>query len=306
MSTWSCGAPAKVNLCLYVGPTRADGRHELVSVMDNVGLHDDLVLTPAGPDATADEVVCPGVEGPNLAAAALAAFREATGWDAPPVRLTIEKRIPIAGGMAGGSADAAAALRLAAAAAGVDDVDLLERLAATLGADVPSQVRGGRVLAEGAGERLSPYPAGEARAVVVLPLDAQLGAGEVYAELDRRGAQRSAQELADIRERVVAAGAGEGLLAGGLVHNDLEAAAIALCPQIEQALSALREAGAEHALVSGSGPTVFGLFAADVAWEPVLDALADWPDGISGARLLGGGDGDDAVGRWPTEGGPRP
>lgn len=305
MSTWSCSAPAKVNLCLYVGPTRDDGRHELVTVMDNVGLRDDLVLAPAGPGATADEVICPGVEGPNLAAAALAAFRDATGWDAPPVRLTIEKRIPVAGGMAGGSADAAAALRLAAAAAGVDDVPLLERLAGTLGADVPSQVRGGRVLAEGAGERLSPYPAGETRAVVILPLDARLGAGEVYAELDRRAAQRSAEELAALRERVVAAGAGEGLIAAGLVHNDLQAAAIALCPEIEDALSALRDAGAEHALVSGSGPTVFGLFAPDVAWEPVLDALADWPDGISGARLLGG-DGGDAVGRWPTGGGARP
>lgn len=302
MSTWSCTAPAKVNLCLYVGPTRADGRHELVSVMDNVGLHDDLLLEPAGPQATADEVVCPGVEGPNLAGAALAAFREETGWDAPPVRLTIEKRIPIAGGMAGGSADAAAALRLAAAAAGIDDVSLLERIAGTLGADVPSQVRGGRVLAEGAGERLTPYPADESRAVVILPLAAQLGAGEVYAELDRRAAQRSADELAAVRERVIAA-AGDGLIAAGLVHNDLQAAAIALCPEIEDALAALREAGAEHALVSGSGPTVFGLFPADVAWEPVLDALADWPDGISGARLLGG---DDTVGRRPIEGGARP
>lgn len=301
MSTWSCSAPAKVNLCLYVGPTRADGRHELVSVMDNVGLHDDLVLEPAGPGATADEIVCPGVEGPNLAAAALAAFRAQTGWDAPPVRVTIEKRIPIAGGMAGGSADAAATLRLAAAAAGIDDVALLERIAATLGADVPSQVRGGRVLAEGAGERLSPYPADETRAVVILPVDARLGAGEVYAELDRRGRQRSAEELAAVRERVVAA-AGRGLFADGLVHNDLQDAAIALCPQIEDALAALRGAGAEHALVSGSGPTVFGLFPSDVAWAPVLDALADWPDGISGARLLGG---DDAVGRWPTEGGAR-
>lgn len=303
MTTWRCSAPAKVNLCLYVGPTRADGRHELVSVMDNVGLHDDLVLAPAGPGATADEVVCPGVEGPNLAAAALAAFREETGWDAPPVRLTIEKRIPIAGGMAGGSADAAAALRLAAAAAGTDDVALLERLAASLGADVPSQVRGGRVLAEGAGERLTPYPSDEARAVVILPLDAQLGAGEVYAELDRRGTLRTADELAAMREALIAAAAGEGLIAAGLVHNDLEAAAIALCPRIEDALAALRDAGADHALVSGSGPTVFGLFSEDVAWEPVLEALADWPDGISGARLLGG---DDAVGRWPAEGGGAP
>src|SRR4051812_33190534 len=103
-------APAKVNLCLFVGPVReSDGRHELVSVMQSVTLADDVTLESAAPGARADEVVCPGVEGPNLAAAALRAFREATGWDGPPVRLTIEKRAPVAAGLGGGSGDAAAA-----------------------------------------------------------------------------------------------------------------------------------------------------------------------------------------------------
>ncbi|MBJ7331105.1 MAG: 4-(cytidine 5'-diphospho)-2-C-methyl-D-erythritol kinase [Solirubrobacteraceae bacterium] len=281
---WWCMAPAKVNLCLYVGPTRADGRHELVTVMDSVSLHDTVALTPGEGQ---DEVICPGVDGPNLAGTALQAFRAETGWDGPPVRLTITKRIPVAGGMAGGSADAAAALRLVAAAAGVDDPELLERIAGPLGADVPSQVHGGRVLAEGAGERLTRHAVTEPRAVVVLPLDAQLSAGAVYSELDRAGEARTAEELAELRARVIAAEQGEGVLTAGLMANDLQAAAIRLCPQIATALDALQDAGAEHAFVSGSGPTVVGLFPSDVDWAPVLGELADWPEGISGARLLG-------------------
>ncbi|MCP9490969.1 MAG: hypothetical protein MSC31_14020 [Solirubrobacteraceae bacterium MAG38_C4-C5] len=271
-------APAKVNLCLFVGPVRADGRHELVTVFDTLDLADRVTMEPAA--GTEDELVCPGVEGPNLAADALIAFRARTGWGGPPVRLTIDKRIPLAGGMAGGSADAAAALRLAAAAAGIDDPALLEELAAGLGADVPAQVRGGRVLAGGAGEELRPLPAdGELYGALVLPVDARLGAGEVYATADRLGLARDAEGLATAREAVEDAlgaavpgghfasglvaegGAAPGaLFASGLVANDLEVPARALCPAIDEALEAARAAGADHALVSGSGPTALGLF----------------------------------------------
>ena len=272
-------APAKVNLCLFVGPVRADGRHELVTVFDTLDLADTVAMELAA--GAEDEVVCPGVEGPNLAADALIAFRARTGWESPPVRLTIDKRIPLAGGMAGGSADAAAALRLAAAAAGVDDPALLEEIAAGLGADVPAQVGGGRVLAGGAGEELRPLPAeGEPYGVLVLPVDAQLGAGEVYATADRLGLARDAEGLAAAREAVedalgaaavpggpstsglVAKGgaAPGGMFAAGLVANDLEVPARALCPAIDGALEAARATGADHVLVSGSGPTALGLF----------------------------------------------
>src|ERR1044072_9519136 len=111
-------ARAKINLCLFVGPTRADGRHEVVTLMDSLELCDDVRLILNPPGVLSDQVWCPAVQGPTLPAAALAAFREKPGWDGPPVRLEIVKRIPIAGGMAGGSADAAAALRLAARAGG--------------------------------------------------------------------------------------------------------------------------------------------------------------------------------------------
>ncbi|HEV2821102.1 MAG TPA: hypothetical protein VGW11_11395 [Solirubrobacteraceae bacterium] len=254
-------APAKVNLCLFVGPVRADGRHELVTVFDTLDLADTVTMQLAA--GTQDEVVCPGVEGRNLATDALIAFRARTQWENPPVRLTIDKRIPLAGGMAGGSADAAAALRLAAAVAGVEDPALLEEVAAGLGADVSAQVRGGRVLAGGAGEDLCPLPAdGEPYGVLVVPVDAQLGAGEVYAAADRLGVTRDAVGLATAREAVEEAldSGTPGLFAAGLVANDLEVPARALCPAIDEALEAARGAGADHVLVSGSGPTALGLF----------------------------------------------
>lgn len=149
-------ARAKINLCLFLGPERGDGRHEIVTLMDTLDLCDEVRMQTDPPGVVEDEVVCRGVEGPNLAAAALRAFRDRTGWDGAPVRMEIDKRIPIAGGMGGGSADAAAALRLAAEASGLGDRRLLEEIAATLGADVPSQVRGGLVLATGTGSRVRP------------------------------------------------------------------------------------------------------------------------------------------------------
>ena len=136
VTTYRCLAPAKINVCLFVGRPRRDGYHPLVSLVQPLSLADELVLEPS--DDGGDRVVCAGIEGENLAARALHAFRAATRWDGPPVRLTITKRVPVAGGMGGGSADAAATLRLAAAASGHDDPGLLHELAIALGADVPS------------------------------------------------------------------------------------------------------------------------------------------------------------------------
>src|ERR1700760_336985 len=136
MSGYVTLAPAKVNLGLFVGPTReTDGRHQLVTVMQSISLADELRLEPAGAGAERDELVCAGLAGPpeeNLAARALAAFRAATGWGAPPLKLTVDKRIPVAAGLGGGSADAAAALRLARHASGLGDEALLLELAAGL------------------------------------------------------------------------------------------------------------------------------------------------------------------------------
>jgi 4-diphosphocytidyl-2-C-methyl-D-erythritol kinase len=205
-----------------------------------------------------DRVICPGVEGENLAAVALARFRARTGWNGAPVRLRIEKRIPVAAGMAGGSADAGAALRLVARAAGIDDDALLREIGAELGADVAAQVRPRRYLATGAGERLTPLPPPAPYGVLVLPARVELSAADVYGEADRQGLPRDAAALA-VKLREVSTAAGD--LPDELIVNDLEPAARALCPEIDGALAAARGAGAHHALVCGSGPTVIGLFA---------------------------------------------
>jgi 4-diphosphocytidyl-2-C-methyl-D-erythritol kinase len=251
-------APAKVNLCLYVGQARADGRHELVTVFQPIGLADEVELEPAGLGSAMDRVICPGVEGENLATLALRRFRERTGWKGAPLRLRIEKRIPVAAGMAGGSADAGAALRLVARAAGIEDDALLREIAAELGADVAAQVRPRRYLATGVGERLTPLPPPAPYGVLVIPSRAELSTAEVYREADRQGLPRDAAGLA-AKLRAVSTAAGD--LPDELIINDLEPAARALCPEIDAALATARRVGAERVLVCGSGPTVIGLFA---------------------------------------------
>jgi 4-diphosphocytidyl-2-C-methyl-D-erythritol kinase len=261
-------APGKVNLSLFVGAPRADGLHPLVSVVQAVSLADELTLSPAANGATADEVLCAGVDGPNLAARALAAFREATGWDAPPRRLEIVKRVPVSAGMGGGSADAAAALRLAAHAAGGAPAALLHELAVALGADVPSQLEPGRVLMSGAGEHVEPLPRPAPFGLVIVPSAATLSTPEVYRAFDRLGGARSPAEL----ERAAAAArAGEP----PPPVNDLEPAARALCPAIDPVLADVRAAGARAAMVSGSGPTVFGLFDTPAAARVATTWLAE-------------------------------
>jgi|HubBroStandDraft_2_1064218.scaffolds.fasta_scaffold05181_3 4-diphosphocytidyl-2-C-methyl-D-erythritol kinase len=261
-------APAKINLGLFLGPARAsDGKHELVSVMQSISLADELTLELAGTDSQQDEVICPGVPGgaeQNLAGAALRAFRASTSWQAPPLRLSIVKQIPVAAGLGGGSADAAAALRLAAHASGLGDQQLLYELGSQLGADVPAQIAPGRWLASDAGEQLQQLPSPRSSfGVLVLPLAAQLSTAAVYAEADQLGLARTPHELAE-RQLEMRSALEHGAplpVASELLHNDLQRAAVSLCPQIADALAQARDAGSQPALVSGSGPTVIGLFA---------------------------------------------
>jgi 4-diphosphocytidyl-2-C-methyl-D-erythritol kinase len=251
-------APGKVNLGLFLGPVRDDGRHELVTLYDSVSLADSLTLEVREDSSRADEVVCPGVEGPNLAADALAGLRD-LGWDAPPVLIEISKRIPVAGGMAGGSADAAATLRLAAALAPGRPEEVAQ-LAARLGSDVPGQLVPGLSLGTGAGDLVERMPAGPPRAYAIVPLSVALSTADVYREADRLGVGRSFGELADLASAVRLALAGGGPLPAELAVNDLGSAAVSLCPPIAPALAAVAASGADQAFVSGSGPTVAGLF----------------------------------------------
>jgi 4-diphosphocytidyl-2-C-methyl-D-erythritol kinase len=232
-----------------------------VTVFESISLADDLVLeTLDDADAfRADEVSCPGVDEPNLVTRALSALR-ARGWDGPCVRIEVVKRIPVAAGLGGGSADAAAALRLAVELAPGRPEEVMD-VAASLGSDVPSQVVPGLSLGSGAGETVEPFEPLAPHGVLVLPAAAELRTPDVYREADRLGLARDAGFLRERYETLV------GVLEGGsarldpaLIVNDLEPAALSLCPSIARALDAAREAGAEEAFVCGSGPTVAGLF----------------------------------------------
>jgi 4-diphosphocytidyl-2-C-methyl-D-erythritol kinase len=245
-------APAKLNLCLYVGPRRDDGLHEIRSLFEPLELADELRISEAGED----EVICEGIEKPDLTATALAALRE-HGWDGPPLRVEVTKRIPVAAGLGGGSADAAAVLRLA-----MGEVEGLRSIAAGIGADVPSQLQPRPCLVAGAGEVIEPAPPPGEHAVVLIPQAEGLATAAVYAEADRLGSPRGEAELEAIRRRLRDAVDEGGSPLDYREHlvNDLQPAAISLRPDIEDALRALEEAGAAHAMVTGSGPTAFGLY----------------------------------------------
>jgi 4-diphosphocytidyl-2-C-methyl-D-erythritol kinase len=256
-------APGKVNLCLFLGPVRCDGRHEVVTLLESVSLADTLTVAPLS--APPDELVCDAIPGLNIVAQTLEGLRS-RGWDGPAVRVTIDKRIPVAAGMGGGSADAAAMLRLASAIAPLP-AETVEELAASLGADVPSQLVPGVALGTGAGqivERREPLPE---HAFVIVPQEFGLSTADVYREADRLDLPRGATDLAGRLQDVRAGGMPE-------LVNDLETAALSLRPEIGRALDAVREAGAGHAMVSGSGPTVFGLFLGADAERQAVDAAA--------------------------------
>jgi len=275
VTTLVARAPGKVNLCLFLGPVREDGRHELVTLYESVSVADQISVEVA----ERDEVICPGVDGPNLVERALAGLRE-SGWDGPPVRVIIRKKIPVAGGMGGGSSDAAAALRIAAALAPVTWASMNE-LAVSLGSDVPGQLVPGVSIGTGAGELIErvarPLPA---HAFVIVPQDFGLSTAEVYREADRLGLLRAGADLAVLQRELRAA---PYELSPERLVNDLEPAALSLAPQIEEALEAVNDTGAAHAMISGSGPTVLGVFLGPEAGALAAEAADALAERYSGA-----------------------
>jgi 4-diphosphocytidyl-2-C-methyl-D-erythritol kinase len=270
-------APAKLNLCLYVGARREDGLHEIRSLFEPLDLSDELRISESGED----EVICEAIDSPDLTATALAALRD-HGWDGPPLRIEVTKRVPVGAGLGGGSADAAAVLRLA-----IGEVEGLRSIAARIGADVPSQLQPRPCLVAGAGEVIEPAPPPGQHAVVLIPQAEGLPTAAVYAEADRLGAPRGEAELEAIRRQLRDAVDEGGSPLDYREHlvNDLQAAAISLRPEIEDALHALDQAGAAHVMVTGSGPTAFGLYrkaeeaatAADRLRERFPDVIATRP-----------------------------
>lgn len=251
--------PAKVNLHLAVGDVRRDGFHEVVSVYQAVSLYDEVTLEPAAELSVTVEGAGAGevpLGDDNLATRAVRAVAALVGHELD-VHIRIRKGIPVAGGMAGGSADAAAALVAADALWGLDlDRDTLDGLAAGLGSDVPFALHGGTALGTGRGERLSPVlVSGDYHWVFALSATG-LSTPEVYRELDRlREDDASAASLQP--DGVLAAlRAGDAVALGLALGNDLQPAALRLQPGLRRVLDAGRELGAVGAVVSGSGPTV--------------------------------------------------
>jgi 4-diphosphocytidyl-2-C-methyl-D-erythritol kinase len=265
-------AYAKLNLVLHVGHPREDGLHPICSLMASIELADEVRAEPSA--SGRDTVHCPSVtDEDNLAVRALAEFRSRAGGALPPLDVTIDKHIPLAAGLAGGSADAAATLRIANDLAGSPlGAEELLRLAADLGSDVPSQLDPGHALVQGTGERVERVRLPQLIAVLV-PDPEGLSTAAVYAELDRLDGTRGTLDPTPLR------GLEDGTAAdlAAALHNDLQPAALSLRPDLELRLDALLAAGALGAAVSGSGPTCFGLFedrgAADEAADELPDAL---------------------------------
>lgn len=249
--------PAKVNLHLGVGPTRPDGFHELVTVFHAVDLYDVVTVRPGSELSVtmrgigADELPT----GPaNLAWRAAEALAGRVGR-AAAVAIDIVKAIPVAGGMAGGSADAAATLRACAALWDVD-AGVLPALAAGLGSDVPFALLGGTALGTGRGEVLEPLPTRGQLHWVFATAAFGISTAAAYGELDRLRATGDAAGPALDASRLRAALAGGDVEAiAGALHNDLQPASLSLAPPLRDVLAAGRDAGALAGLVSGSGPT---------------------------------------------------
>jgi 4-diphosphocytidyl-2-C-methyl-D-erythritol kinase len=258
-------APAKLNLVLHVGRPRPDGLHPICSIFASLDLADELHVRPA----EADTVECEGVEGRNLAATAIAAFR-AEVPSLPPVEVRIHKRIPIAAGLGGGSADAAAVLRAANRLTGEPlEAQALRVIAAGLGSDVPSQIEPGHALVAGTGEVIEPVPLPPLAAVLV-PQPEGLATAAVYAQFDRMQSWRERVDIEEVRALLDS----EPSSWETSFENDLQQAALVLRPELAAVIEGLRAAGALAAAVSGSGPTCFGLFADHRTAAATAEAIA--------------------------------
>jgi 4-diphosphocytidyl-2-C-methyl-D-erythritol kinase len=250
--------PAKVNLQLGVGPLRDDGFHGLGTIFQAVSLYDEVTVDEADElgvvvvGEASDDVP---VDASNLAARAAVAL--ARYLDRPPtVHITIHKGIPVAGGMAGGSADAAATLVACDALwAGGLVPGVLHDIAARLGSDVPFCLVGGTALGVGRGEQLTQVLAHGDYHWVFAFADAGLSTPAVYAELDRMRLETPGVEVATPDHLIAALRSGDPHRVGPLLANDLERAALRLRPSLRRTLDAGRDARALGAIVCGSGPT---------------------------------------------------
>ena len=274
--------PAKINLQLAVGPLRPDGYHGLITVFHAVSLFDEVTVAPAAADSVAVSGEGAGIvpeDGDNLALRAVRALRAAAAerdtalgsaafggagagaGETGGVSVTLAKRIPVAGGMAGGSADAAAALVACNELWGTGlSLEELCAIAGEVGSDVAFAVLGGTAVGQGRGEQLTPALAAPATYYWVLALaDGHLSTPTVFRALDRQRQRQAVPEPELSSELMSALRAGNPVRLGAALSNDLQEPALTLFPALRKTLDAGLEAGALGALVSGSGPTCFFL-----------------------------------------------
>jgi 4-diphosphocytidyl-2-C-methyl-D-erythritol kinase len=258
-SSTTVRVPAKVNLELLVGAPRPDGYHPLSTIFHAVSLFDEVTVTSApewGVTVSGPQALGVPTDGSNLAAKAAQAIAEVGRVD-ERVHITIRKDIPVAGGMAGGSADAAATLVACDALWGLamSRTDLQE-IAAVLGSDVPFLLGGGTSMGSGRGEVLAPVLARGSYHWVFALSEVGLSTPAVYAECDRLRGTRPVPDPSPSAEMMTALRSGNARALGAALTNDLQAAAISLMPALGDVLDAGLEFGALGGIVSGSGPTV--------------------------------------------------
>ena len=294
--------PAKINLHLGVGPLRDDGYHELSTLFCALSLYDDVTVRAADElsvSVTGENRRAVPADATNLAARAVIALAERAGRE-PHVEIVIDKHIPVAGGMAGGSADAAGALVAAARLWRVDlPHEVLMDIAAGLGSDVPFALEGGAALGTGRGEKLLPVlHRGEFHWVLAVS-GTGLSTPAVYGELDRlrsvradTGADAGVARPDDLMRAIAS---GDVHAVAPLLHNDLQPAALSLQPMLRRTLRAGAEAGALAGIVSGSGPTCAFLcadadaavsVAAELSGSGVAKAVRTASGPVHGARLV--------------------
>ncbi|QIS22751.1 4-(cytidine 5'-diphospho)-2-C-methyl-D-erythritol kinase [Nocardia terpenica] len=291
-------APSKVNLHLGVGDLRADGYHELTTVFQALSLSDDVEIAPAASLSVrvvgvgADEVP---TDRRNLVWQAAVRLAHLAGR-APLVEIAIRKGIPVAGGMAGGSADAAAAL------VGLNELwelglsrDELATIGAELGSDVPFALYGGTALGRGRGEDLLPVLARNTFHWVLALAKGGLSTPAVYGELDRLRDQGDPPRVAEPQELLQALASGDARHLAPLLGNDLQAAALTLRPELRRTLRAGVGAGALAGLISGSGPTCAFLcdneaaavaVAAELSGAGVCRSVRTATGPVPGARVI--------------------
>jgi 4-diphosphocytidyl-2-C-methyl-D-erythritol kinase len=302
--------PSKVNLHLAVGGVRADGYHELSTIFQALSLTDEVTVAAAGE---------PGVEVRGEGATSVPTGPENLAWQAverlagyagrpAKIRVVIRKGIPVAGGMAGGSADAAATLVGLAALWKLDiGRDELSAIAAALGSDVPFALHGGTALGTMRGEQLVPVLARHTYHWVLALDHDGLPTPKVYAELDRLRADGDPPRIGPVEPVLEALATGDPRQLALLLGNDLQAAAVSLRPGLRRTLRAGVSAGALAGIVSGSGPTCAFVcedadsalrVAAELAGAGVCRTVRVAHGPVPGAKVVGG---DEAPRPIPPE-----